>query len=78
MKPAFVFDGEPIQLIKQFFSKMATKWAFHSAGRKILPHEELVKIGFSVETIGKQLVQVLNLNAMIVKLNYLQENQKNR
>ena len=57
---------------------MATKWAFHSAGRKILPHEELVKIGFSVETIGKQIVQVLNLNAMIVKLNYLQENQKNR
>ena len=48
---------------------------FHSEGRKILPHEELVKIGFSVETIGKQILQVLNLNATIVKLNYLQENR---
>ena len=28
-----------------------------NTGRKILPHEELVKIGFSVETIGKQIVQ---------------------
>ena len=52
---------------------MAT--SFHSTGRKILPHEELVKIGFSVETIGKQILQVLNLNATIVKLNYLQENR---
>jgi len=33
------------------------KPAFVFDGRKILPHEELVKIGFSVETIGKQIVQ---------------------
>jgi len=39
------------------------KPAFVFDGRKILPHEELVKLGFSVETIGKQI---------------LQENQKNR
>jgi len=32
------------------------KPAFVFDGRKILPHEELVKIGFSVETIGKQIV----------------------
>jgi len=33
------------------------KPAFVFDGRKILPHEELVKIGFSVETIGKQILQ---------------------
>jgi len=33
------------------------KPAFVFDGRKILPHEELVKIGFSVETIGKQIMQ---------------------
>jgi len=33
------------------------KPAFVFDGRKILPHEDLVNLGFSVETIGKQILQ---------------------
>ena len=68
MKPAFVFDGKPIQYMKEYFfpSKQDDKerliralcMTMRTAGRKILPHEELVKLGFSVETIGKQILQV--------------------